>query len=274
MSRRFMLSVILRQQMFILALLQQIIVFKRTVNKPKIHNWDRLFWILYSKFIKDWKKPLHLVQVDTVLRWQRHLYKKVWKAFSRIRAKTTTRIAQEVRQLVIQIATDNKTWGAERIRGVLLNLGIRLAKSSIQKIIRPLRKNPDPKRSQNWRTFLSNHAPEIWATDFFDVVTVGFKQLYVLVVFSIHTREIIHWNVTEHPTAQWTYQQVLQSTWIRKSPRFLLADRDSKYGYRFKQILKQNLGIQLLQTPFRAPKANAFIERCIGSVRENAWTTS
>lgn len=269
-----MLSVILRQQMFILALLQQIIVFKRTVNKPKIHNWDRLFWILYSKFIKDWKKPLHLVQVDTVLRWQRHLYKKVWKAFSRIRAKTTTRIAQEVRQLVIQIATDNKTWGAERIRGVLLNLGIRLAKSSIQKIIRPLRKNPDPKRSQNWRTFLSNHAPEIWATDFFDVVTVGFKQLYVLVVFSIHTREIIHWNVTEHPTAQWTYQQVLQSTWIRKSPRFLLADRDSKYGYRFKQILKQNLGIQLLQTPFRAPKANAFIERCIGSVRENAWTTS
>jgi len=157
--------------------------------------------------------------------------------------------------------------GAERIRGVLLNLGIRLAKSSIQKIIRPLRKNPDPRRSQNWRTFFQNHAPEIWATDFFDVVTVGFKQLYVFVVFSIHTREILHWNVTQHPTAQWTYQQVLQSTWSGQSPRFLLADRDAKYGYRFRQILKENLGIQLLQTPYRAPKANAFIERCIGSIR-------
>jgi putative transposase len=267
MSRRFLLSVIFRQQMFILALLQQIIVFKRTVNKPRIRNWDRLFWVLYSKFIKDWKKPLQLVQVDTVLRWQRDLYKRVWRTFSRFKSKRTTRLPQEVRALVIRIATDNKTWGAERIRGVLLNLGIRVAKSSIQKIIRPLRKNPDPKRSQNWRTFLRNHAPEIWATDFFDVVTVGFKQLYVFVVFSIHTREIVHWNLTEHPTARWTYQQILQSSWVRKSPRFLLADRDSKYGHCFKQILKKNLGIQLLQTPYRAPKANAFIERCIGSIR-------
>ncbi len=87
MSRRLLLFIIFRQQMMILAFLQQIIVFKRTVKKPKIHNWDRLFWILYRKFIKDWKKPLHLVQVDTVLRWQRDLYKRVWKAFSRIKNK-------------------------------------------------------------------------------------------------------------------------------------------------------------------------------------------
>jgi len=109
-SRRFLLFIILRQQVFILALLQQIIVFKRTQNKPKIRNWDRLFWVLYSKFIKDWKKPLHLVQVDTVLRWQRNLYKKVWRTFSRFRSKRTIRISQEIRALVVRIASDNKTW--------------------------------------------------------------------------------------------------------------------------------------------------------------------
>src|SRR5688572_11819703 len=127
-TRRGLLFIVFRQQMFILALLQQIIVFKRTVNKPKIRNWDRLFWILYSKFIQDWKKPLHLVQVDTVLRWQRELYRRVWKAFSRNKTKRTIRIPQETRELIVRIAMDNKTWGAERIRGVLLNLGIRVAK--------------------------------------------------------------------------------------------------------------------------------------------------
>ncbi|MCI0612818.1 integrase core domain-containing protein [bacterium] len=267
MSKRFLLSIILKQQIFILSLIQQLIVFKRTVRKPKIRNWDRLFWIVYSKLIKNWQKPLHLVQPDTVIRWQRNLYRIIWKTFSKIKRKRKIRVTQDVRQLIVQIASDNKLWGAQRIRQELLKIGIRVAKSTILKIIRRIRNCPDPKRSQRWRTFLANHAPEIWATDFFDVVTVGFKQLYVFVIFSIHTRQILHWNVTEHPTSDWTYRQILQTTWKQKLPKYLLADRDSKYGYRFAEVLKQQFLIHLLRTPFRAPRANAFVERCIGSIR-------
>ncbi|MCI0604872.1 hypothetical protein L0156_17945, partial [bacterium] len=218
MSRRFLLSIIFKQQVFILSLLQQIIVFKRTVRKPKIRNWDRLFWIVYSKLISNWQQPLHLVEPDTVIRWQRNLYKIVWKTFSRIRRKRTIRVTQDVRQLILQIASDNKLWGAQRIREELLKLGIRVAKSTILRIIRRLRNCPDPKRSQRWRTFLANHAPEIWSVDFFDVVTVGFKHLYVFVIFSIHTRQILDWNVTEHPTSDWTYRQILQTTWKQNAP--------------------------------------------------------
>ncbi|HEY4491330.1 MAG TPA: integrase, partial [Acidobacteriota bacterium] len=267
MSKRFLLSIILKQQIFILSLLQQIIVFKRTVKKPRIRNWDRLFWIVYSKLVSNWQSPLHLVQPDTVIRWQRKLYRIVWKTFSRVKRKRTIRITADVRLLILKIASDNELWGAQRIRDELLKLGIRVAKSTIVRIIRRLRNRPDPKRSQRWRTFLANHAPEIWAVDFFDVVTVGFKQLYVIVILSIHTRQILHWNVTEHPRADWTYRQILQTTWDRKIPKYLLADRDSKYGFRFGELLKRHFGIRLLRTPYRAPKANAFLERCIGSIR-------
>src|SRR3990172_9745981 len=171
-SKRFLLSIILKQQIFILSLLQQIIVFKRTVKKPRIRNWDRLFWIVYSKLISNWQKPLHLVEPDTVIRWQRNLYGIVWRTFSRVKRKRTIRLTHDMRQLILQIASDNRLWGAQRIRDELLKLGIRVAKSTILRIIRRLRNCPDPKRSQHWRTFLANHAPEIWAVDFFDVVTV------------------------------------------------------------------------------------------------------
>src|SRR3990172_22535 len=118
-SKRFLLSIILKQQIFILSLLQQIIVFKRTVKKPKIRNWDRLFWIVYSKLVGNWQKPLHLVEPDTVIRWQRNLYRIVWKTFSRFKRKRTIRVTADIRQLILKMAADNKLWGAQRIRDEL-----------------------------------------------------------------------------------------------------------------------------------------------------------
>jgi len=162
---------------------------------------------------------------------------------------------------------ENKSWGAEKIRGELLKLRIQLGKRTIQKIIEPILRPSSPKQQQNWSTFLKNHSPYLWAADFLTVPTIAFKQIYILVILHLHTRKIIHFNVTEHPTAEWTYLQVLQATWDHPAPRYFLCDRDNKFGGSFKKDLEDRLKTKLLRTPYRAPRANAFAERLVGTLR-------
>jgi transposase InsO family protein len=207
-----------------------------------------------------------MVQPATVIGWHRKLAAYLHTLKSQ-KYKTKRFTPQEVKQLVIQMDSDNPLWGAEKIRGALLNLGIRRAKLTIQRILEPNKRPTPPKVTQNWRTFLKNHAPHIWATDYFTVTTAAFKQLYVMVVLHIETRKIVHWNVTDHPTAQWSYHQILQATWDNQPPRYLICDRDSKFANEFSENVEKRLNIEIIRTPYRSPKANSFAERLVGTLR-------
>lgn len=257
-------SQLLKENLF---LRQQIIILARSVKKVKIRKSDRLFFVFFRRFLSNWRECLYIFKPATVIGWHRRLARSFWRWYSKAKTKPKVRISQETKELVRQLASANRLWGAEKIRGELLKIAIKLSKPTILKIIRPLRKELNQLRSQNWSTFLKNHAPHIWAADFFTATTIGFKQFYVFVIMAIHSRKILHFAITDHPTSDWTYRQVLQTTWDHPAPRYLLIDRDNKYSGTFRQNLKNNLGIKVLRTPYKAPKANAFCERLIGSIR-------
>ena len=160
------------------------------------------------------------------------------------------------------MASENRLWGAERIRGELLKLGLRVSKRTIQKYVA---KMPRP-AGQSWSTFLKHHAPDIWACDFTVVFDLLFGPLYIFIVMELGTRRLVHAAVTASPTDDWTAQQLREATPWGRAPRYLIRDRDTKYGQRFSRVAATS-GIKLLKTPYRAPRANAYCERLIGSLR-------
>lgn len=158
----------------------------------------------------------------------------------------------------------NVGWGTSRIHGELLKLGIEVAESTVSKYMICYRKPP----SQTWRTFLDNHAKDIVAMDFFTVPTATFRVLYVLVML-VHDRRIVkHFNVTAHPTAQWTAQQIVEAFPWEEAPKYLLRDRDSIYSTYFRRRVK-DFGIEEVSTAPRSPWQNPFVERIIGSIRRD-----
>ena len=161
-------------------------------------------------------------------------------------------------------AADNPLWGAERIRGELAKLRLRVAKRTIQGYLRGPRA-PRP-RGQSWATFLRNHAGKIWACDFLQVTDLCFRPLFAYFVVALGSRRVVHVGVTRHPTDEWVTQQLREATPFEERPRFLLRDNDGKYGPRFDRLAAAS-GIRVLRTPVRAPRANATCERFLGSVR-------
>jgi transposase InsO family protein len=162
------------------------------------------------------------------------------------------------------MARENRTWGAERIRGELLKLGIQVAKRTIQKYMHAAR--PPRAPSQTWRTFLRNHAHEMWACDFLPVVDVFFRQTFLFFLIELSSRCVVHFGVTGAPTSEWVAQQLREATPHGTAPRFLIRDNDGKYGTIFDRVAEGS-GIEIVRTPYRAPRANAICERFVGSVR-------
>jgi putative transposase len=162
------------------------------------------------------------------------------------------------------MAAHNRLWGAERIRGELLKLGIRVSKRTIQKYMRPVRSKQS--HGQNWRTFLRNHAAEVWACDFLQVSDLFFRSLFAFFIIELKSRKVIHVNVTRSPTDPWVAQQLREATPYGEKPRYLLRDNDRKFGSSFARVATTS-GIKVLRTPYRTPKANAVCERFLGSVR-------
>ena len=158
---------------------------------------------------------------------------------------------------------ENPAWGSERIRGELQKLDITVSKRSVQQ---DRRRGPARPPTQSWRAFLANHRPSIWAADLFTVQTLTFDTLYVLLFISHGRRELVHWNVTAHPTAAWVWRQLIQATPWGRTPRYLVRDRDAVYGGEF-MPRSRRLGIETLLSPIRAPRANAIAERVIGTLR-------
>src|SRR2546426_153878 len=248
-----------------LALRQQLAVWKARQPRPGLTEMDRIFWIVLARLWKNWRSSLLVVRPETVVRWHRRGFKLYWAWKSRRRWGRPA-IGRDLRDLIRQMSRANPLWGAPRIHGELLKLSLTVSQAPVsQYLLRP-RRPP----SQAWRAFLINHAKDLIALDFFTVPTATFRVLFVLVVLSHRRRRLVHFNVTEHPTAEWAARQLIeacgQEDRQEESPRHLIRDRDQVYGERFSRQARL-LDIREAVIAPRSPWQNAYAERVIGSIR-------
>jgi putative transposase len=242
---------------------QQLIILSRSAKRPALTAWDRGLLVVLASRLRTWASTLVIVQPTTLLRWHRQGFRLFWRWKSRS-ASNTPRIPAETIALIKQMAADNRLWGAERIRGELLKLDIRVSKRTIQKYMPQAQ--PPGQSGQPWATFLRTHAHEIWACDFLQVTDLLFRPLFAFFIVELGSRQVVHVGVTRHPTDAWVSQQLREATPFEEHPRFLIRDNDDKYGPFFEHLATAS-GIAVLRTPVRAPRANAIIERFLGSVR-------
>jgi putative transposase len=247
-----------------LALRHQLAVYKQTVRRPRLRQTDRLFWVWLSRFWSGWQSALAFVQPRTVIAWQQQRFRHHWRRLSQRGKLGRPVIAREIRELIRNVSRANPMWGAPRIVGELRKLGIDVAKSTVEKYRVRHHQPPSP----TWKAFLRNHAKDLVAMDFFVVPTVTFKVLFVLVILAHARRRIVHFNVTEHPTAKWTAQQVIEAFPWDEAPRYLLRDRDRIYGDSFRQRV-HSIGIEEVLIAPRSPWQNPYAERVIGSIRRD-----
>ena len=190
-----------------LALRQQLAVCKQSVKRPKLRPRDRIFSVCLSRLWSHWQSVLIIVQPETVIRWHRQGFKLYWRWKSRRRKPGCPPIEREIRGLIRRVSRENPTWGAPRIVSELALLGHDVAQQTVAKYMVRTRKPP----SQTWRTFLDNHVPDIAACDFFTIPTMTFRVLYVFLVLRHDRRQVVHFNVTANPYAQWTAQQIINA---------------------------------------------------------------
>ena len=245
-----------------LALRQQLTMFKRQCPRPRLRKADRLFWLLLSKTWKDWRRALIIVRPETVVSWHRKGFRLFWTWISKRKHSGRRAVSPEIRALIRKMSAANPLWGAPRIHGELLKLGIMLSERTVFRLMHGSRKPP----SQTGKTFLDNHVNELVSLDFFTVPTATFRVLYVLVALAHRRRYVVHFNVTEHPTAAWTAQQIREAFPEDLGPRYLIRDRDRVYGDRFQDSVKE-MGITEVLTAPQSPWQNGFAERLIGSIR-------
>ena len=189
-----------------LFLRKQLALYLERQAKPRrASNATRLTLVVLARFI-EWRAVLTIVQPDTLVRWHRHAFRLFWHWKSRHRGRP--RIPPDLQHLIADMARANRTWGEERIAAeLLLKLGISLSPRTVRRYMRRPRSAHPGSGTQAWSTFVRNHARDVLACDFFVTVTARFRLVYVFVVLDVGTRELLHWNVTEHPTAEWTVQQ-------------------------------------------------------------------
>ncbi len=243
---------------------QQLIILKRQVKRPACTKTDRVLLVLLARLVRNWQQALVIVQPDTLLRWHRELFRLYWKRKSKATSRTP-KVAAETITLIREMATNNRLWGAERIRGELLKLGLRVCKRTIQKYMRGVRRHQP--RGQKWSTFLRNHATRVWACDFLQVIDLFFRPLFAFFMIELKSRKVIHVGVTRSPTDAWVAQHLREATLYGQSPKYLIRDNDSKFGPSFARVARTS-GIKILKTPYRAPRANAICERYLRSVRQ------
>ncbi len=241
---------------------QQLAVYKRTTSRPKRRWSDRLLWVWLSRVWTGWRDALVIVAPDTVLRWRQRRFRDHWTKLSGRPTAGRPPVSAEITALVKKMAEANPLWSAPRIHGELLKLGIDVAERTVSRLI-PQRRTPP---SQIWRTFLTNHVRDLVSIDFFTVPTAHWRVLFVPIVLAHHRRRVLHFNVTEHPTAAWTAQLIVDAFPEDTTPAYLLRDRDTIYGHAFRHRVA---GMRILEvlTAAHSPWQNPFVERLIGSAR-------
>jgi putative transposase len=242
---------------------QQLIVASRGVKRPAFRGHERGLLVLLARLLPRWRCALLLVKPETVLRWHRAGFRLFWRHKSRAAGSREPRIARDVIALIKRMASENRLWGAERIRGELLKLGIRVAKRTVQRYMREARP-PSPHDGQSWATFLRNHT--VWACDFLQTYDIWFRPVFAFFIIDVNARCVVHLAVTRTPTRQWTAQQLRNATPFGQGPRFLIRDRDDKFGPGFDRVAK-GAGTRVVRTAVQAPLMNSVCERFLGSVR-------
>ena len=246
-----------------LALRHQIGVLQRVGRKrPKLMPWDRLLWVWLSRIWSGWRSTLAIVKPETVIAWHRVGFRLFWTWKVRRGRPGRPVVSREVRNLIRRMCRENPSWGAPRVHGKLLKLGIDIGETSVSKYMVRCHQPP----SQTWRTFLENHLQQLVSIDFFTVPTIGFQVLYVFLVLAHDRRRIVHCNVTAHPTAEWTGQQLREAFPFDQLPRYLLRDLDAIFGDSFRGQVR-DMGIHEVLCAPRSPWQRADIERVIGSIR-------
>jgi len=246
-----------------IALRQQLVVLRRSAPKRlRLTSADRIFWVSLRHVWSDWKSALMIVKPETVVTWHRKGFRLFWRWKIRGGKPGRPRVPKEVRDLIRMMSRNNPRWGAPRIHGELLKLGIEVTEPTVAKYMVRRQKPP----SQTWRTFLDNHVRNMVSVDFFTVPTVRFQILYVFLVLAHDRRRILHLGVTHHPSAEWTAQQLREAFPWDTAPRYLLRDRDKIFGKEFVDQVKAQGIKQVLSAP-RSPWQRAYVERLIGSIR-------
>ena len=250
-----------------LALRQQLAVLKRKHARPRLAALDKLFWVLVRRFWSEWKQALIIVGPETVVRWHRSGFAMYWRAISRARRIVgRRRTSKEVRDLIFRMVAENSTWGAPRIHGELLMLGFDISERTISRWMKRAPRDPGP--GKRWLAFLRNHREAIAAMDLFTVPTITFGVLYCFFIIGHDRRRIVNFNVTSHPTAGWIIQQLREAFPYQSAPRFLIFDRDAKYGLEV-PIAVRSMAIRPVRTSFQSPWQNGIAERWVESCRRD-----
>jgi transposase InsO family protein len=234
---------------------------ERDVKPRRIDSATRVTLAFLSRWF-EWRSALIVVRPETLIRWHRAGFRLFWRWKSR---PGRPRIPLELRELIRRMARENPLWGEERIANeLLLKLGVRVSPRTVRKYLP--RPSGRPRGDQRWSTFLKNHAQAIVACDFFVAVTASFRLLYVFVVIEHRSRRLIHCNVTAHPSAAWTLQQLREVVGYEDRYEFLIHDRDCIFASQLDESIRA-LGIKVLRSAPRSPKMNAICERVIGTIR-------
>jgi putative transposase len=250
-----------------LALRQQLAVFKRRHPKPRLNLLDKLFWVSARWIWSRWKDSLIVVAPETVVGWHRTGFRLYWRWLScGQKSVGRKKLPKEIRELIFKMVAENPTWGAPRIHGEPLMFGFYVSERSISRWMR--RAPRDPERAKRWLAFLRNHREAIAAMDFFMVPTISFGMLYCLFIIGHDRRRILHFNVTKHPTSIWIVQQLRQAFPFDSAPRWLIFDRDAKYGLEVPVAIR-SMKISAVQTSYQSPWQNGVAERWVESCRRD-----
>lgn len=237
---------------------------ERSINPRRASNAAGFALALLAQCFA-WRDALVIVKPETLVRWHREGFRLFWRWRSKPRGRP--RVPADLRRLIATMAADNPTWGEKRIAAeLLLKLGIRVSPRTVRRYMPDGTGGAKGPSSQRWGTFVRNHAQAMLACDFCVAVTATFRVLYVFVVLEVGSRRLVHCNVTGNPTAAWTLQQFREVLAEKALYRFVLHDRDAIYSHQLDTALTA-MGVRVLRTPVRAPQANAFCERLLGTLR-------